>query len=294
MTKLAWDLTGQRLYETGVDHGILYPLDGAGAYSHGYAWNGLVSVTESPSGAEASPQYADNIKYLNLVSYEEFGATVEAFTYPDEFAVCDGTAQPETGVFLGQQNRKTFGLAYRTKIGNDVDGQDHGYKWHLIYGAIAAPSEKAYNTVNDSPEPITFSWDLTTTATEVGTINSVQYKPTAYLTVQSTTADAGALAELEDLLTGTPGSDPQLPMPAAVIALFAGTTTSVTPNAPTFNQGTNTITIPAQTGVIYKIAGVTKPAGDVVITANTVVNAVPAAGYRFPPISDDDWFFTFV
>lgn len=294
MTKLAWDLTGERRYETGVDHGIVYPLDGAGAYSHGYAWNGLTAITESPSGAEASPQYADNIKYLNLISYEEFGATIEAFTYPKEFAVCDGTAEPETGVFLGQQNRKTFGLVYRTKVGNDVDGQDHGYKLHLIWGAIAAPSEKAYATVNDSPEPITFSWEVTTTPVEVGLIGGTLYKPTAYLTVDSTTADAGALAELEDLLTGTVGSDPQLPLPAAVIALFAGTTTSVTPSEPAFNQGTNTITIPTVTGVIYKIAGVTKAAGPVVITANTVVNAVPAAGYRFPPVSDDDWFYTFV
>jgi len=294
MTKLAWDQTGQRRYETGVDHGILYPLDGAGAYSQGYAWNGLTAVTESPSGAEASPQYADNIKYLNLISYEEFGGTIEAFTYPNEFALCDGTAQPETGVFVGQQARKTFGLAYRSKIGNDVDGQDHGYKLHLIYGAIAAPSEKAYATVNDSPEPITFSWELTTTPVEVGTISSVAYKPTAYLTIDSTTADAGSLAELEDLLTGTVGSDPQLPMPADVIALFAGTTTQVTPTEPAFNQGTNTITIPTVTGVVYKVGGVTKAPGALVITTNTVVNAYPLPGYKFPAVGDDDWFYPFV
>jgi hypothetical protein len=294
MTKLAWDLTGQRYYETGVDHGVLYIPDNVGEYSDGFAWNGLVSVTESPTGAEASPQYADNIKYLNLVSYEEFGATIEAFTYPLEFGQCDGTASPEAGVYIGQQSRKTFGLAYRTLVGNDVDGQDFGYKLHLIYGALAAPSEKAYNTVNDSPEALTFSWELSTTPVGVGTIGGTYYKPTASLTIDSTTADAGALAELEDLLYGTPGSDPTLPLPAAVVALFAGTTTLATPTQPTFNSGTHTITIPTVTGVIYKIGGVTKPAGPVVITEDTIVNAVPAPGYRFPPVTDDDWFFDFV
>lgn len=294
MTALAWDLIGQRVYETGVDHGVLYIPDVAGAYSDGFAWNGLVSVTESPTGAEASPQYADNIKYLNLVSYEEFGATIEAFTYPLEFGQCDGSASPEPGVFVGQQNRKTFGLAYRTRVGNDLEGTDYGYKLHLIYGALAAPSEKAYNTINDSPEALTFSWELSTTPVDVGTIGGVTYKPTASLTIDSYTADAGALAELEDLLYGTVGVDPQLPLPAAVIALFTGTTTLATPTEPTFNQGTNTITIPTVTGVIYKINGVTKPAGPVVITTNTVVTAHPAPGYRFPAVTDDDWFYPFV
>ncbi len=294
MTKLAWDLVGERLYETGVDHGVLYIPDGAGAYSDGYAWNGLVSVTESPSGAEASPQYADNIKYLNLVSAEEFGATIEAFTYPLEFGQCDGTASPEIGVYVGQQSRKTFGLAYRTRVGNDLDGTDHGYKLHLIYGALAAPSEKAYNTINDSPEALTFSWELSTTPVGVGTIGGVDYKPTASLTIDSTTADAGALAELEDLLFGTPGTDPQLPLPADVIALFSGTTTVATPTAPTFVSGTHTITIPSVTGVVYKINGVTKAAGPVVITEDTVVTAHPATGYKFPPVTDDDWFYDFV
>jgi hypothetical protein len=294
MTKLAWDLTGQRQYETGVNHGVLYPLDDDGAYSEGFAWNGLTAVTESPSGAEATPLYADNIKYLNLTSYEEFAATIEAYTYPDEFAECDGSAQPETGVFLGQQRRRTFGFVWRTLVGNDVLGNDFGYKLHLLYGGIAAPSEKANATVNDTPEAITFSWEVSTTPVEVGVIAGVTYKPTSYMCVSSVTADAGALAELEDLLFGTPGSDPELPLPAAVIALFAGTTTTVTPAAPTYVSGTHTITIPSVTGVIYKINGVTKVAGPVVITEDTVVNAVPAAGYRFPPVSDDDWFFDFV
>jgi hypothetical protein len=294
MTKLAWDLTGQRYYETGVDHGVLYIPDAGGAYSNGYAWNGLVSVTESPTGAEASPQYADNIKYLNLVSAEEFGATIEAFTYPLEFGQCDGTASPEPGIFVGQQARKTFGLAYRTRVGNDLDGTDFGYKLHLIYGALAAPSEKAYNTVNDSPEALTFSWELSTTSVNVGSIEGVEYKPTSSLTIDSTTANAAALAELEDLLFGTPGADPQLPLPAAVIALFAGTTVLATPTEPTFVSGTHTITIPTVTGVVYKINGVVKAAGPVVITEDTVVTASPAPGYRFPAVGDDDWFYDFV
>ena len=294
MTKLAWDQTGTRLYETGVDRGVLYIPDGAGAYSHGYAWNGLVSVTESPSGAEASPQYADNVKYLNLVSAEEFGATVEAFTYPEEFAQCDGSAAPEAGVWLGQQSRKVFGLVYRTRLGNDLDGTDHGYKLHLIYGAQAAPSEKAYTTVNDSPEALTFSWQLSTTPTAVGLIAGVTYKPTSSITIDSTKCDAGSLSELEDILYGTSGSDPHLPTPAAVIAQFAGTTVTVTPTQPTFVQGTNTITIPTVTGVIYQIDGVTQAAGAHVITVNTVVDAVPAPGYKFPAVVDDDWFYPHV
>ena len=158
MSKLVWDKTGERLYETGVDHGVLYPIQAGGLYNKGVAWNGLTAVTESPSGAEASPIYADNIKYLNLMSAEEFGATIEAYTYPDEFAECDGSAEIATGVTIGQQARKVFGLSYRTVIGNDVDSNDYGYKLHLIYGALAAPSEKGYTTINDSPEAITFSW----------------------------------------------------------------------------------------------------------------------------------------
>lgn len=293
MTQLAWDLVGQRFYETGVDHGVLYIPDNTGVYANGFAWNGLVSVTESPTGAEASPQYADNIKYLNLVSAEEFGATIEAFTYPPEFGQCDGSLSPEAGVFVGQQSRRTFGLAYRTRAGNDLEGTDYGYKLHLIYGALAAPSEKAYTTINDSPEALTFSWELSTTPVNVGTIGGVDYKPTASLTIDSTLVDAGSLVELEELLFGTAGTDPQLPTPAEVIALFAGTQIVATPTEPSFVSGTNTITIPSVTGVVYKIAGVTKAAGPVVITANTVVNAVPATGYKFPAVTDDDWFYPF-
>lgn len=215
MAQLTWDATGTRFYETGVDRGVLYLLNSQGAYANGVAWNGLTAVTESPSGAEANPQYADNIKYLNLLSAEEFGCTIEAFTYPDAFAQCDGTATPSAGVAIGQQTRKTFGFAYRTKLGNDIEGSDLGYKLHLIYGALAAPSEKAYATVNDSPEALTFSWDVTTTPVDVP-----GYKPTAQLTIDSTKVDALALAELEDALYGGT-TTAALPLPAEVIALFA-------------------------------------------------------------------------
>ena len=218
MPVLTWDALGERFYETGVDHGVLYIANGSGVYDTGYAWNGLVSVTESPSGAESNAQFADNIKYLNLVSAEEFSATIEAFTYPDEFGQCDGSASPQDGLLIGQQQRKMFGLCYRTLLGNDVDGQEYGYKLHLIYGAQAAPTEKAYSTVNDSPEPITFSWEISTTPMVVD-----GYKPTSVITIDSSKVDADALADLEDLLygtSGTPGTVAQLPTPTEVVALF--------------------------------------------------------------------------
>jgi len=224
MAPIVWDKVGERIYETGVDHGVLYLTDEDGEYTSGVAWNGLTGVTESPSGAETSPQYADNMKYLNLTSAEDFGATVEAFTYPDEFGQCDGTAEPEPGVLIGQQNRKSFGLSYRTLIGNDLEGQGFGYKLHLVYGAMAAPSEKAFATVNDSPEPITFSWELTTTPVAVGEIGGVVYKPTASVTIDSTKVNAADLAAFELILYGSgtgPGVAPRLPSPAEVIAAFA-------------------------------------------------------------------------
>ena len=224
MSKLVWDETGKRLYETGVDRGVLFPIQASGAYTKGVAWNGLTAVTESPSGAEASPIYADNVKYLNLMSAEEFGATIEAYTYPDEFSACDGSVELSAGVSIGQQNRKTFGLAYRTALGNDEDGTDHGYKLHLIYGAMAAPSEKAYATVNDSPEAITFSWEVTTTPVSV-----TGAKPTASLTIDSTKVDAAKLAALELILYGNIGVDARLPLPDEVAAIFA----AAAPVAPT-------------------------------------------------------------
>ena len=216
MTVLAWDAVGARLYETGVDHGVLYIPDELGVYDTAVVWNGLVTVTESPSGAEANPQFADNIKYLNLLSAEEFGATIEAFTYPDEFAEMDGTATPTPGVSVGQQGRKVFGLAYRTNIGNDLDGVDHGYKLHLIYGAQASPSEKAYGTINDSPEAITFSWEVTTTPVPV-----TDLKPTASLVIDSTKVDEGNLADLEEILFGTVADDARLPLPDEVISVLS-------------------------------------------------------------------------
>ena len=224
MGKLSWDGVGERIYETGVDHGVLYVMDEDG-YGRGVPWNGLTSVTESPSGAESNKQYADNIVYLNLVSAEEFGGTIEAFTCPPEFSACDGLAAPSNGLTVGQQTRSTFGLSYRTKIGNDLAGQDAGYKLHLVYGLLASPSEKAYQTVNDSPEAMTLSWEVTSTPVRVNDA----LKPTSIITVDSTKVDAADLAVLEKLLYGAPagqGGTPKetfasLPLPAAVLAIFA-------------------------------------------------------------------------
>ena len=217
MPKLTWDDTGKRLYELGVDHGVLYVQDPTGTYPAGVAWYGLVSVTESPSGAESNPQYADNIKYIDLISAEEFGGTIEAFTYPDEFGVCDGTASPSTGLVLGQQTRKRFVMSYRTKIGNDVDQMDHGYKIHLIYGALAAPSEKAYASINDSPEAITFSWEFSTIPVALTTGS---YKPVASLTIDSTKVDPAKLALLEAELYGDATNPANLPLPDEIITLL--------------------------------------------------------------------------
>lgn len=294
MTRVTWDGVGQKKFETGIDHGVLYLPNGSGVYNNGYPWNGLTAVTESPSGAESNKQYADNIVYLNLISVEEFGGTIEAFTYPNQFAACDGSAEIEDGVFLGQQDRKGFGLSYRTKIGNDTQGVSHGYKLHLVYGAYASPSEKNYATMNDSPEATALSWEFYTTPVPVGVIGGVERKPTATLIIDSTMVDSTALATLEDFLYGTPGTDPSLPTPAAVYALFAGTVTTVTPGVPTYNSTTDIITIPSTTGVIYSVDGVDVPSGDYgPISANTVVSARPADGYRFPAVTDDDWLFIF-
>ena len=216
MSKLVWDKTGERYYETGVKQGVLYVQDAQGAYPKGVAWNGLTAVTESPSGAEANPLYADDIKYLNLISAEEFGATVEAYTYPPEFEACDGSAEIAPGVSIGQQARKAFGMCYRTVLGNDVEGNDYGYKLHMIYGAKAAPSEKGYATINDSPEAITFSWELTTTPVAVA-----GFKPTACLTIDSTKVDPERLAALEDILYGSASEEARLPLPDEIAEMLA-------------------------------------------------------------------------
>lgn len=224
--KLVWDKTGEHFYETGVKNGVLYPMSESGTYPKGVAWNGLTAITESPSGAEATALYADDIKYLNLMSNEEFGATVEAYTYPDEFAECDGSASLTEGVYIGQQARKTFGLCYRTTLGNDSKGNDYGYKLHIIYGAMASPSEKAYSTINDSPDAITFSWELSTTPVAVA-----NFKPTASLTIDSTKVDPQKLAALEEILYGKDGTgedhstgavDPRLPLPDEIATLMKG------------------------------------------------------------------------
>ena len=223
MSKLVWDKTGERTYETGVKNGVLYLKGSDGTYSNGVAWNGLTAVTESPSGAEPTPLYADDIKYLNLLSTEEFAATVEAYTYPDEFAECDGSASLTDGVIIGQQTRKQFGMCYKTTLGNDVDGNEYGYKLHMIYGCLAAPSEKAYATINDSPEAITFSWEVSTTP-----VNVSDHKPTATLTIDSTKVDSSKLAALEAILygkdpttsDGKDGVNPRLPLPDEIATLM--------------------------------------------------------------------------
>jgi hypothetical protein len=291
MTPITWDEVGERFYETGVDHGVLYLPDETGDYNEGHAWNGLTTVTESPSGAESNPQYADNIKYLNLISIEEFGGTIEAFTYPDEFGQCDGTAQPEPGIYLGQQSRRAFGLCYRTKLGNDLDGTDHGYKIHLVYGALAKPSEKAYASINDSPEAITFSWEITTTPVAV-----TGHKPTALLTIDSTKVDPARLAALEDILYGTEADDARLPLPDEVIALVGTGTTDVDlrlqANQPSFVAGTGVITLPAVAGVQWQVNGVNRAAGAQPALASgdsATVTARATAGNNL--VGDDDWTF---
>ena len=232
MAKITWNEAGTRHYETGVDHGVLYLTgsDSSTPYNEAHAWNGLTAVTEAPSGAEPTPLYADNIKYLNLVSVEEFGATVEAYTYPDAFALCDGSyavpnsdqsvASPFSGITIGQQARKTFGLSYRTRLGNDEEYENHGYKLHLIYGALAAPSEKAYATINDSPEAVTFSWSLTTTPVSFPDDSEFrELRPTALVTIDSTKVSKAFLDSLEEMLYGTESESGRLPLPSDIIAL---------------------------------------------------------------------------
>lgn len=215
MARLVWDKTGERVYETGVRQAVLYPQETGGTYPLGVAWNGLTGVTESPSGAESTPIFADDIKYLSLMSAEEFGATIEAYTYPDEFAACDGSSDIATGVSIGQQKRKSFGLCYRTALGNDVDGEDYGYKLHIIYGAIAAPSEKGYATINNDPEAITFSWEISTTP-----VSMTGFKPTASITIDGTKVDAAKLKALEDLLYGSENVSARLPLPDEIKTLM--------------------------------------------------------------------------
>lgn len=214
--KLVWDKTGERYYETGVKNCALYVQDNTGSYPKGVAWSGITAITENPSGAEQTSKYADDIKYLSLMSAEEFGATIEAYTYPEEFGPCDGTAEIAKGAYIGQQSRKRFGLAYKTAIGNDVEDINKGYKLHLVYGALASPSEKGYETINESPDAITFSWEVTTTP-----VNVAGHKPTSNMVIDSTRVDATKLAELEAILFGSETTEARLPMPDEVATTLA-------------------------------------------------------------------------
>lgn len=294
MTALVWDELAERFFETGTDRGVLY-IPTNGEYTEGVAWNGLTGVTESPSGAEPTKQYADNIAYVTLMSREEFAATIEAFTCPDEFWQFDGVATTSGGLQIGQQKRGDFGFSFRTKKGNAVD-EDAGYILHLVYGAKASPSEKAYKTINDSPEPVTFSWALTTTPVPV-----TGMRPTAIIKIDSTDprVDPAKLAQLEAILYGDNvgeggGNDPRLPLPDEVSELLETGVNLVTPVAPTYNAGTDIITIPATAGVIYSVNGVDVPAGDYgPITVNTVVKARPAATYSFTGTFVTEWLIVF-
>lgn len=221
MSRLVWDQAGQKLYENGVDRGVLFPQNANGTYSAGVAWNGLTAVNQSPSGGDANPLYADNIKYLDLRSAEDFGATVEAYTYPDEFAACDGSAEIAPGVMAGQQSRKAFGFSYRTLIGNDTEGDSHGYKIHIIYNATVSPSEKSYGTVNDSPDAINFSWEMTTTPIAV-----TGFKPTSHIEIDSTKVDSTKLTALENMLYGAENVDPALPLPNQLVTMFSSSSTT--------------------------------------------------------------------
>jgi len=302
MALLTWDAVGSRYYETGVDRGVLYIPDAGGSYTNGVAWNGLISVTEKPTGAEANPMYADNIKYLNLYSVEQFGATIEAYTYPDEWNQFDGLISMAThpGMYVGQQARKSFGLSYRTKLGNDTTGDDYGYKLHLMYGAVASPTERGYTTVNETPEPITFSWEITTTAVTVSTVGTQAFRPVSLITIDSSKANATALTNITNSLWGVSGN-PTLPSPDSVIGSMATspTATKVVPAIPTsFSATGGAITIPSTpAGVVYKSA-----ATGATLTGTTTIGtgagtwgiyAVPLSNaYYFDTAAASYWSFT--
>ena len=290
MTVLTWDRTGERLYETGVDRGVLY-IPNNGIYDTGYAWNGLTAVTESPSGAEPTALYADNIKYLTLMSAEDYGITIEAYTFPVQFALCDGTAEASTGVFVGQQPRKPFGFSWRTRLGNDVSGSDFGYKIHLVWGGMASPAEKAFETINDTPDAITFSWEVSTNP-----VAASGFKPVASMTIDSTKVNAAALTQLENALYGTDGSAPRLPLPDEVIAMFTDSAPAiVVPLAPTATAD-GVITIPTVPGVVYRRTDTNAPVtGTVTIpeVGQTLgIRAQPLSGYVFPDVAANYWSFT--
>lgn len=296
MAKFIWDKVTEKKFETGVSNGVLYLPNNQGAYDEGEVWNGLTTVTESPSGAESNKQYADNQVYVNIKSVEEFGCTIEAFTYPVKFEQCDGTAKVN-GVSVGQQGRRSFGFSWQSLIGNDTEGTDHGYKIHLAYGLDAAPTEKTHTTVNESPEASNFSWEVTSVPTAVeGTdpVTGKDLKPTAKLTISSLDHTPAKMQELKDVLYGTAGQDGRLPSPTEVINLMAGALTSVETQAPTYDNTTDIVTIPTVTGVEYLVDGEVVPSGPFgPITEDIVVTARPATGYKFTNTSDEDWTINF-
>ena len=287
MAKLVWDKSGERLFETGVSKGVLYPQVN-GAYPNGVVWNGLTSVTESPSGADITDLWADNTKYASIRAAESFGATIEAYTYPDEFAACDGSAELVPGAYLGQQRRAPFGLCYRTQIGSDTDtSAEEAYKLHIIYNATAAPSDRSYSTMNESVDAITFSWELSTTPVSV-----TGHKPTASLTIDSSKVDPAKLADLELVLYGDDDSAPRLPLPDEVASLMLGT--SVVPTDPSFVASTGVLTIPTKAGVVYYVNGALTAAGPMDALNGGVavtVTAAPATGYYFPAGTNRTWYF---
>lgn len=291
MTQLTWDDIGKRFYETGVDKGVLFIPDGTGAYVNGVAWNGLTILTETPSGAASTPIYADNLKYLNLISAEDFAADIEAYTYPDEFAQFDGLSVPTPGVAIAQQSRRSFGLCYRTRVGNDLLGDSYGYKLHMLYGCQAAPSQKVYNTVNASPAGVLFKWALSTTPIAVA-----GSRPTSLITVDSTKVLPATLTALEAILYGVSGS-PMLPTPDTIVTMFsAGVTTVSAITLPTYTRPT--LTIPTVTGVDYYVNGVLKTTAQTLTVSgpmsNVIVEARPHAGYVFAStILDTDWQFLY-
>lgn len=290
--RITWAAPGQKKWKTGVDRGVLFLRDGAGLYNDGFAWPGLTTVTESPSGAESNKQYADNGVYANLKSAELFGATIEAFNYPLEFERCDGTADLAPGVKIGQQTRETFGFAYRNLLGDDLVGDQAGYELHLIYGADAAPSEVAHATVNESPELAAFSWEITTTGVEVP-----GFRPTSHVTVNSTEVDPADLAALEDILYGVDGgADPRLPLPTEVADIVGGAATvvdlAVAANKPTFVEGTGVVTLPAVTGVQWKVNGVNKaPGAQPPIAAGTSVDVDATPQDDFTLVGETEFTF---
>jgi hypothetical protein len=288
---LAWDAVGDKRFETGIDQVVLYLLNTENQlYDDGFSWNGVYEVAEKPTGAAQNSSYADNIKYATLLSQEIFGGTIQAFTYPDEWQQCDGYNSPAGGVFVGGQHRAIFGLSYRTKDGDDVGGQDSHYKLHLVYGALASPSEKDYQTVNDSPSPLTFSWDFSCVP-----VNVTGLKPTSLLVIDSRDVNSAALTDLQNFLYGTVGTAPSLPLPDDVLALFTGSITNITLSPVTFN-GAHTVTIPSQTGVTYYMDGVVQASGTVTLTTGQtkVFSAKPNAGYVFNTPVVEEWMFTFV